>query len=282
MRRPRACSRFLRGGAAPSDWRTEAHWEYDFRDAGFEDTLGLTLETCSLNVVRGVDTKYVHFADLPPLLFDLRNDPGELVDLAQDEHHQLRIGGLLAPPAVVAHATHRQDAEPPARDAADRIDGSQRTWSNGMSDLKGKVAFITGAGSGIGRGIAERLARDGADIFIADIDSDGAEMTANLVTQVGRRAVVTKANVAAKAQMQAAAAQCVAEFGRLDIAVANAGIGRGGSVLEMDLKDWNDQLDRGLFDIGSKARTVDQIVDLIGRPEDGGRVLSSMRSAAQE
>ena len=79
-----------------------------------------------------------------------------------------------------------------------------------MSDLKGKVAFITGAGSGIGRGIAERLARDGADIFIADIDSDGAEMTANLVTQVGRRAVVTKANVAAKAQMQAAAAQCVA------------------------------------------------------------------------
>ncbi len=93
---PRQCDgrglqRFLRGGAAPPDWRTEAHWEYDFRDAGFEDTLGLTLETCSLNVVRGVDTKYVHFADLPPLLFDLRNDPGELVDLAQDERHQLRM-----------------------------------------------------------------------------------------------------------------------------------------------------------------------------------------------
>jgi NAD(P)-dependent dehydrogenase (short-subunit alcohol dehydrogenase family) len=71
-------------------------------------------------------------------------------------------------------------------------------------------------------------------------------MTANLVTQLGRRAVVTKANVAAKAQMQAAAALCVAEFGRLDIAVANAGIGRAGSVLEMDLKDWNDQLDINL------------------------------------
>ena len=49
-----------------------------------------------------------------------------------------------------------------------------------MSDLLGKVAFVTGAGSGIGRGIAERLAREGADICIPDIDTEGAEMTANL------------------------------------------------------------------------------------------------------
>jgi arylsulfatase A-like enzyme len=82
---------FLRGRAAPHDWRTEAHWEYDFRDSGFGSALGLTLEASNLNVVRGIDTKYVHFAGLPPLLFDLRNDPGEQVDLSQDERHQARV-----------------------------------------------------------------------------------------------------------------------------------------------------------------------------------------------
>ena len=63
-----------------------------------------------------------------------------------------------------------------------------------MTTLEGKVAFITGAGSGIGRGIAERLAREGADICVPDIDVEGAEMTANLVTQLGRRAHTVKTN----------------------------------------------------------------------------------------
>lgn len=115
-----------------------------------------------------------------------------------------------------------------------------------MSDLSGKVAFVTGGGSGIGRGICERLVRDGADIFIADIDDAGALYTVNLVNQLGRRAASMHANVAAKAHLQAAAAQCVTQFGRLDIAVANAGIGRGASVLEMSLEEWQLQLDINL------------------------------------
>ena len=52
-----------------------------------------------------------------------------------------------------------------------------------MDVLEGKVAFITGAGSGIGRGIAERLARDGADVCVSDIDMEGAEETAKPVGQ---------------------------------------------------------------------------------------------------
>ena len=67
-----------------------------------------------------------------------------------------------------------------------------------MSDLTGKVALVTGGGSGIGRGICERLARDGADVCIPDIDVEGAEMTANLVTQLGCRAHVLKANAASQ------------------------------------------------------------------------------------
>ncbi len=144
--------------------------------------------------------------------------------------------------------------------------------------LQAKVAFITGGGSGIGRGIAERLARDGADVFIADIDTDGAEMTANLVTQLGRRAVVVKANVASKAQMQSAAAACVTEFGRLDIAVANAGIGRGGSVLQMELKDWQDQIDINLTGVFLTVQAAAQQMVKLGH---GGRVICISSLAAE-
>jgi arylsulfatase A-like enzyme len=87
----RALQPFLAGVGTPADWRTEAHWEYDFRDASFDAALGLTMETCTLNVIRGIDTKYVHFADLPPLLFDLESDPGELVDRADDAAYQRRL-----------------------------------------------------------------------------------------------------------------------------------------------------------------------------------------------
>ena len=75
------------GGAAPPRWRQEVHWEFDFRDVE-DDTpeveLGLSFAECSLAVIRDRRFKYVHFTALPPLLFDLENDPHELHDLARD------------------------------------------------------------------------------------------------------------------------------------------------------------------------------------------------------
>lgn len=70
-------------------WRTAAHIEYDFRDASFdgaEADLGLTLHQCNLAIIRDEQYKYVHFAGLPPLLFDLRSDPGEFRNIAGDEN----------------------------------------------------------------------------------------------------------------------------------------------------------------------------------------------------
>ena len=72
-------------GPAPANWRQEAHFEFDFRDASFdgaEFALGLTLHQCNFSVIRGERFKYVHFAGLRPLLFDLERDPREFTNLA--------------------------------------------------------------------------------------------------------------------------------------------------------------------------------------------------------
>lgn len=155
---------------------------------------------------------------------------------------------------------------------------SADTRGKQMTSLLGKVAFVTGGGSGIGRGIAERLARDGADVCIPDIDADGAEQTADLVTQLGRRAHVVKANAASATQIRNAVAECVERLGRLDIAVANAGIARGGPVLELLLKDWQDQLDVNLTGV---FLTVQACARQMAASGHGGRIVCISSLAAE-
>ena len=73
-------------GEEPPRWRAEARWEYDFRsifDDVAEREFRITLDECGLAVVRTETRKYVHFASLPPLYFDLERDPAELNNLAE-------------------------------------------------------------------------------------------------------------------------------------------------------------------------------------------------------
>jgi arylsulfatase A-like enzyme len=82
----RSLEPFLIGGT-PAGWREAAHFEFDFRDAATgvaQGALGLDLDSCSLAVHREKRFKYVHFAGLKPLLFDLANDPAELVDVSDE------------------------------------------------------------------------------------------------------------------------------------------------------------------------------------------------------
>lgn len=81
-------------GATPGNWRTEVHWEYDFRDIAdqqAEQALGLSSDQCTLNVIRDERYKYVHFVAQPPLFFDLSRDPGEFENRAADPAYQALV-----------------------------------------------------------------------------------------------------------------------------------------------------------------------------------------------
>jgi 3-oxoacyl-[acyl-carrier protein] reductase len=112
--------------------------------------------------------------------------------------------------------------------------------------LEGKVAVVTGAAQGIGRAIAETLARAGADVVVVDLDTGRAQDTAAAVTAHGRRALIIKANVAEWTDVKAMTDQVLGEWGRLDILVNNAGITRDGLLLRMKEEDWNLVLDVNL------------------------------------
>ncbi|MFM2483558.1 acetoin reductase [Celerinatantimonas yamalensis] len=90
--------------------------------------------------------------------------------------------------------------------------------------ITGKVALVTGAGQGIGRGIALRLAKDGADIALVDLNEDNLKKVAEEVKELGRKVTTFKADVSDRAQIYAAVEHAETELGGFDIMVNNAGI----------------------------------------------------------
>lgn len=100
-------------------------------------------------------------------------------------------------------------------------------------NINNKVALITGAGQGIGRAIALRLANDGADIAIVDINDDNMKAVAEEVRAIGRKATTFKANVAKRDDVYAAVDHAEKELGGFDIIVNNAGIANIQSIADL-------------------------------------------------
>ncbi len=92
-----------------------------------------------------------------------------------------------------------------------------------MGRLQGKVALITGAGTGIGRATAQAMAREGASVVVAELNAAAGEQTAQLVHQAGGRAISVVTDVTEPESMKAAVDRAVAEFGALHVLHNNAG-----------------------------------------------------------
>ncbi|OPB00938.1 short-chain dehydrogenase [Pseudomonas fluorescens] len=138
-----------------------------------------------------------------------------------------------------------------------------------MTNLKGKVALITGSGRGLGRAIAERYAQLGADIVVNYAGSEKAALdTVKRIEEIGARALAIKADVSKQSEIDRLFDMALEHFGHLDIVVANAGLELvGRSAIAFD----EDDFDR-LFAVNTKGAilTMQRAARDIG---DGGRII---------
>lgn len=153
--------------------------------------------------------------------------------------------------------------------------------------VEGKVAFITGAARGQGRSYAVRLAQEGADIVAVDVCArissskeipaptpDDLAQTADLVKGLDRRIVTAQVDVRDFDALKAAVDSGVEQLGRLDVIVANAGIGNGGQTLEKTSEaDWQDMIDVNLSGVWKTVKAA--VPHLISAGNGGSIILTS-------
>jgi len=169
--------------------------------------------------------------------------------------------------------------------------------------LKGKVAVVTGASRGIGKAIAMKLAREGADLVVTATSLEGAQLIADDLIQMGAKAMAVKVDVASSAEVAELFAKVIAEFGRLDILVNNAGITKDGLLLRMKDEEWDAVINvnlKGTFNctreavkIMAKARSgrIINISSVVGEMGNAGQtnycaskagIIGFTKSAARE
>ena len=105
--------------------------------------------------------------------------------------------------------------------------------------LKDKKAIVTGAGQGIGRSIALKLAQEGADVVVAEMNSGTGAQTAKDVEALGRNALSISIDVANQKQVQKMVSDTLGAWKKIDILVNNAGFDRPGSLLKVKEEDWD-------------------------------------------
>jgi NAD(P)-dependent dehydrogenase (short-subunit alcohol dehydrogenase family) len=144
--------------------------------------------------------------------------------------------------------------------------------------LDQKIAFVTGAGSGIGEHIARLFARQGAHVILADIRPGAAEQIAGEILATGGSARAQELNVAEESQVKAAIERVSAREGRLDILVNNAGVSHVGNILETSLEDWERVMNvnaRGVFLCAREA-----VRQMLAQSPAGGVIINMSSVAA--
>ena len=136
--------------------------------------------------------------------------------------------------------------------------------------FKNKVAVITGGAQGIGRAIALGMAREGAKIVVADLQSEKARSVADEVKMLGGEALAVGVDVAEESSVQHLAEATFADFGRVDILINDAGVYLKSSVVEMSEADWDRTLD---INLGGNFLCCRAFVPSM-RAQKNGRIIS--------
>lgn len=130
----------------------------------------------------------------------------------------------------------------------------------------GMVVWLTGGGSGLGEAMALEFAREGARLALSGRRVDRLEAAAEKVRAVGAEALVVPCDVADEASLDAAIAAVIAHYGKLDVAVANAGYSAGGPVEKLSMADWRRQLEVNVVGAaGTAARAIPHLRATKGR-----------------
>ncbi|WP_169983670.1 glucose 1-dehydrogenase [Microbispora sp. H10836] len=149
-----------------------------------------------------------------------------------------------------------------------------------MSRFVGKFAVVTGAARGIGAAIARRLAAEGAAVACVDLTADRCASIVDEITVTGGRAVAFGCDVSDSAQVEALVPGVMAEFGRIDVLVNNAGLTRDNLLFRMSEEDWDKVVDVNLKGVFLMSRAVQKhmveqrsgaIVNLSSRSALGNR-----------
>jgi NAD(P)-dependent dehydrogenase (short-subunit alcohol dehydrogenase family) len=170
-----------------------------------------------------------------------------------------------------------------------------------MERLRGKRAIVTGAGSGIGRAIALRLAGEGARVVLSDVDEEAATSVAAEISEASGEPLVRKTDVTRAGEVEALVGTAVEEWGGLDVMVNNAGIGVAGTTTSTSEEDYERVMDvclRGTFlgmkyaipairdSGGGSVINMSSVAALVGIPDRAvysaakGAILTITRAAA--
>jgi len=128
----------------------------------------------------------------------------------------------------------------------------------GMFDLSGKKALITGGGSGIGRAYCEAMAEFGADVVVCDIIEERALETVDIINKYGHKAIAKTADIFQPDEVDRVVKETADEFGSIDIVFANAGVGEGARsrIHEKRIEDWDRVMNANLRSVFLLMRAV--------------------------
>ncbi len=136
--------------------------------------------------------------------------------------------------------------------------------------LKDRTAIVTGASRGIGKGIAKVLAREGAHVVIADINADGASVTAQEMVSEGLSAQAFAVDITDSRQVDQMVASVVGQLGRIDVLVNNAGVVSNTPVLEIPEEEWNRTIAVNLTGVFLCSQRVGKVMF----PQESGRIIN--------